>query len=248
MKKWQIIVIVVVVVAVGLVAGGSALYKYYIVPKYLEPVLTKVSESLQQDEIIDELYEEALRLYEEGYIEDDTYSNFIRSYNKHYNTGSEEAARAVLDAKNDEDDYMPESSAVTARYASKKVGIEIVQQTESDNLGKSQMTYSGERTSDRVKAEDLVAAEKLLSKEEQEAEATETPDIVESAYQKLKANMTGDEYGIFVTIMRKLDIGTLQTYINDKEGLKEYLHSNLTDEEYKNIVNLGYKYAYLFIE
>ena len=62
--------------------------------------------------------------------------------------------------------------------------------------------------------------------------------------------MTASEFTSFVTIMAKLDINTIHSFSEtaDKQGLKDYLHSRLNNNEYKTIVNLGYKYAYLFME
>ena len=85
-------------------------------------------------------------------------------------------------------------------------------------------------------------------KEDTEDKSTPTPDVVKSAYDKLRTNMTADEFSSFTSIMKKLDIDTLKTYLSDKAGLKQYLHASLTDEEYSKIVNLGYKYVSIFID
>ena len=146
---------------------------------------------------------------------------------------------------------------MAGRYASKRVGVEMIQVADDEeDTGSSQTRYSTERTSDRVKAEDLVEAKKVLSSEEDEVidgvtdEADSADDVVDTktAYQKLKDNMTADEFTTFAQIMQKMDVNTLMSLANDKEGLKEYMHSKLTDEQYKSIVNLGYKYAYVFLE
>ena len=251
MKKWKVIVISVAAVAAVLAVGGSLFYNYYIVPKYINPLVDRVSTYLKDDKVIEELYDEAERLHEDGVIEDDTYSDFMRAYKKH-ESNNEESAKEVLEAA-DEEDYEEEENAdssVTARYASNKVGVEIIKTNDGSSTGKSNMTYSSERTSDRVKAEDVVEAEKVLDNTEEPVvdENDSVDKQVESGYEILKNNMSSDEYSAFVSIMRKLDIDTLMSYASDKEQLKAYLHSRLTDEEYSNIVNLGYKYAYLFMQ
>lgn len=251
MKKWKIIVISVLAVAAVLAVGGSLFYNYYIVPKYINPVVDRVSTYLKDDKVLEELYDEAERLHEDGVIEDDTYSDFIRAYKKH-ESNNEESAKEILEAA-DEENFEEEENAdssVTARYASNKVGVEIIKTNDGSNTGKSNMTYSSERTSDRVKAEDVVEAEKVLDNTEEPVvdENDSIDEQVESGYEILKKNMSSDEYSAFVSIMRKLDIDTLMKYASDKEQLKAYMHSCLTDEEYSNIVNLGYKYAYLFMQ
>ena len=54
MKKWQIIIISVVCAVAALIIGGVSFYRYYIVPKYLEPVVNKVSEYLSDDEVLED--------------------------------------------------------------------------------------------------------------------------------------------------------------------------------------------------
>ena len=245
MKKWQIAAISAAAVVVALIVGGSFIYKYYIIPKYIEPVVNKVSEYLQDDDVIETMYDQAVKLHDEGVMDDEVYNKFINAYKSRY-TDEETEARQVLREKETQDERINrESSTLSAKYASNKVGVEMVQTNDGESLGGATRRYSSERTSDRIKAEDVVEAQKIVTETEK---PTEEPDMVKSAYAKLKENMTSDEYADFVAIMRKLDIETLKTYINDKEGLKEYLHSNLNDDEYKRIVNLGYKYVNLFIE
>lgn len=253
MKKWQIITISAVALAVALVVGGTSFYKYYIVPKYLEPVVDRVSEYFNEEDVIEDLYSQAERLHEDGILDDETYVDFIQAYKKH-NINSEEIAKSILEERDSEDTSGADdgNSSVSTRYASNKIGVEIIQTNDDENSGKASTRYSSERTSDRVKAEDIVAAEKVIS--EEEGITTEAPaeTEVQTAYSKLKNNMTSDEFSLFVSIMNKLDISALNSYVSgstiDKAGLKEYLHSRLSDSEYSQIINLGYKYAYVFID
>ena len=50
--------------------------------------------------------------------------------------------------------------------------------------------------------------------------------------------------------MRKLDYNDLKTYYTsaDLAGLKEYLHSRLSDDEYSETAELYSKYIVLFME
>lgn len=252
MKRWHIVVIVSVLAAAALAAGGTFFYRYYIVPKYLAPAVEKVSSYLKDEDVLEELYDQAERLHEDGVIEDDTYSNFIRAYRKRMNN-NEEAAREILESAGESaDDEEIADSSVTTRYASNRVGVEIIQTNEGGG-GKSKTSYSSERTSDRIKAEDVVEAERVI----EEANATPEPageddggtvDTIDEAYNTLRENMTSEEFSAFVSIMGKLDVDTLIANASDKEDLKAYMHEQLTDGEYNRIVDLGYKYAYLFME
>lgn len=245
MKKWHIAAIASLLTIAVLVISGVLIYRYYIIPRYIEPIVEEIGEYVKQDRILDELYEEAAGLYKDGVIEDTTYSNFVRAYNK-FKRDDVEYAKQVLEDHEAEDTLDTKKNSLSTKYASYKVGVETIQVNDGDENGKADVQYSDERTSDRIKAEDVVEAEKII--EESENEPTPTPDIVKSAYEKLRANMTSEEFSTFTTIMKRLDIEEMKMYLADKEELKAYLHKNLTDEEYSSIVNLGYKYVYVFIE
>ncbi len=245
MKKWHIILLSSILVVAALGLCGVLVYKYYLTPKYIKPIVEEIGAVIRQEEVLDELYEEAVVLYDEGVIEDVTYSNFVRAYNK-FKRDDVEYANEVLESHENEDTLDTLKNSRSTKYASYKVGVETIQVNDTGENGKADVNYSDERTSDRIKAEDVVEAERII--EESENEPTPTPDVVKSAYEKLRANMTTEEFSTFTTIMKKLELSELKKYISDKEGLKAYLHEKLTDEEYASIVNLGYKYVYVFID
>lgn len=249
MKKWQIIAVVCICIAGAIVGGGKLLYEFYLVPKYIEPIANKVEEYINDSDVIDELYQNAERLYEDGYIEDDTYAEFIRKYSKREIQDTEVAKEIMseVEKNNNESSKSNDSSSVTARYASKRIGVETIQVADDEATGSSKNRYSIERSSERIKSEDIVEAEKVLDDDKSTEEPKEDSDV-KTAYQKLKDNMTADEFTAFAEIMRNMDINTLMSLANDKKELKEYMHSKLTDDQYKTIVNLGYKYAYVFLE
>ena len=245
MKKWHVAAISAILAIAVLVISGVLIYKYYLTPKYIEPIIEEISDYIKQERVLDKLYEEAMELHENGVIEDVTYSNFVRAYHK-FKRDDVEYAKQVLKDHEGEDTLDTKKNSLSTKYASYKVGVETIQVNDGDENGKADVQYSDERTSDRVKAEDVVEAEKII--EEAENGSTPTPDIVKSAYDKLRFNMKSEEFSLFTTIMKKLDIEEMKEYISDKEGMKAYLHSRLTDEEYSSIVNLGYKYMYVFID
>lgn len=250
MKKWQIGLIIAFAGILLVVFVGIMTYRFFVLPRYVEPMIEEISEYIKNDDVLDDIYEQAIALHDEGVMDDETYSNFIRMY-EIYTRDDEEYARGILDAKEMEMGLESEknnNNSVSARYASRKVGTEMIKEKDGSG-GKADVRYSDERNSNRIQAEDVVEAEKILEEVEasETEEATQTPDIVQSAYDKLRVNMSTSEFQTFVKIMSKLDIDTLKTYMNDKEGLKYYLHRNLSDDEYKSAVNLGYKYIYLFL-
>lgn len=247
MKKWHIVLIASFLSVALIVVCGIMVYKYYILPRYIEPIVEEIGEYIKQDEVLDKLYDEAVILHDEGIIEDETYSRFVRAYNNH-KRDDVEYAQNVLEAHEAQDTLDSQNDSISTKYASYKVGVETIRINDTNENGKADVRYSDERTSDRIKAEDVVEAEKIIEEAENNEETTATPDVVKSAYEKLRANMTAEEFSYFTKIMRKLDVDTLKTFLSDKEGLKAYLHENLTDDEYARSVNLGYKYIYIFIE
>ncbi len=248
MKKWHIITAISVVLAVVIIAIGSLIYRYFILPGFIQPVVEDISDYLKDEAVITALYDEAVELHDEGVMDDLTYTAFLRSYSEHFRNDREYAER-ILAEKKQNTNPVNEETALKTKYASNKVGIEIIKVNDGEGSGNADVNYSDKRNSDRVKAEDYVKAEQIIKEEEESTEEpAQTPDIVLSAYEKLKDRMTASDFAAFTKIMAKLDVNTLKGYITDKEGLKGYLHSKLSDEEYKSIVNLGYKYVHVFFE
>ncbi len=258
MRKWQIMVFVAILSVTAVGAMSVLLYKYYFVPRYMEPIVQDISDYVNREAVVEQLYSEARKLHDGGVLDDDIYARFMRAYNE-YQRDDVAYAQRVLDEYNTEEEADSTETTKSTKYASYKVGVEIIKvNDEGRKTGKSDVDYSDERTSERIKSEDIIEAERIIEEAEAEEKAeaergpdatpTPTPDIVSSAYEKLRVNMTSDEFTTFSRIMRKLDIGLLKTYMSDKEGLKAYLHQQLTDDEYRQCVNLGYKYIYLFLE
>ena len=247
MKKWHIITAISVVLVLIVLVIGSMLYKFFVLPRFIEPVVEDISDYLKDENVITALYNEAVELHDEGVMDDMTYTAFLRSYSEYFRNDREYAER-ILAEKKQNSNPINEETAIKTKYASNKVGIEIIKVNDGDGSGNADINYSDKRNSDRIKAEDYVKAEQIIKEEESTEEPTQTPDIVMSAYEKLKDRMTAVDFAEFTKIMAKLDVNTLKGYITDKEGLKGYLHSKLSDEEYKSIVNLGYKYVHVFFE
>ena len=256
MKKWQIITGISAAAVILLSVAGYGFYRFYAVPHYISPIAEKIGKYLSDDKVLAELYENADQLHDEGVLSDSVYTKFITEYEKHTRNDLE-YARSILDrTESDNNNSAGSSTSLSAKYASHKVGIEIIQTNDEDTGGKSDLTYSDTRTSKRVNAEDLLEAEKIIDESQNEsknasAAATEEPELTEeSAYKILKENMSGDEYSLFTALMMKLDTKLLENYYNndDREALRDYLLSKLNIDEYNNLKSLAYKYAYLFMK
>lgn len=247
MKKWHILTGVGLIVVTIVIVVVSLVYNYFLLPKYIAPVVEDVSTYVTREDVLNRLYNEAVRLHEDGTMDDITYTTFLRAYSEHFRD-DEAYAHRILQEREEYTNPINEETALKTKYASHKVGIEIIKVNDGEGSGKVDTKYSDERNSNRVKAEDYVEAESIIEKSNSTETPTDEPDIVKSAYDKLKSRMTAKDFSRFTKIMAKLDVNTLKTFISDKEGLKAYLHSKLSDEEYKEAVNLGYKYVYVFLE
>ena len=250
MKKWQIITSISIVAVIILTVLGFVFYRFYMVPRYLNPLAEKFSEYVRDDRVLDSLYADADRLHDEGVLTDSVYTKFIAAYNKRNNLDLEHA-RDLLAGNESEDtsDSSITRSSLSAKYASHKVSLETIQANDENSGGKSGETYSSSRTSERTRAEDRLEAERIIDEANSAAEATEQPELTEElAYKTLKENMTSSEYSTLVSIIGSLDRNMLKGFFNsrDKNGLNDYLLSNLSDSDYRTIVNLIYKYADLF--
>ena len=246
MKKWHIILLSSVLVVAVLGVCGVLIYRYYITPKFISPIVDEIADVIKKEEVIDGLYEEAVELHEEGVIEDSTYANFVRAYNE-FKRDDLQYAQEVLDAYENEMSLDAKDDSKSTKYASYKVGVKTIQVNDVNAKGKADVKYSDARASNRIKAEDVVEAERIIEEAETKEEDP-MKDKISSAYEKLRVHMTTDEFLEFTNIMKKLEIDKLKAYVSNKEGLKAYLHEKLTDDEYKSIVNMGYKYIHLFIE
>ncbi len=248
MKKWHIIAGISALLVIVLVVAGSLVYKYYLVPKYLEPVVEEFSETMKSDDMLAEIYSVVSDFHDEGVISDDTYSTFMSAYNKR-TRDDEEFAREILAEEDENNTSSSDSNSLSARYASNKVGVELIQTEDESGKGKAASRYSTDRNSERTKSEDLLDARKIVDSTDEPAE-TEVPQDIQSAYDKLREHMTSSEYSTFLKIMRKLDYNDLKTYYTsaDLAGLKEYLHSRLSDDEYSETAELYSKYIVLFME
>ena len=253
MKRWHIIAGSVVLFIALVAAVLSLVFRYVIVPNYVQPFAAQASDKLKDDAFLDSLYNQATKLHNDGTLKDDVYSSFIAAYNRH---NRQKEGSGAVGLGNEYTDGFTESASNTKRasYASTRVGIDLIQINDSEETGKSNSSYSAERNSNRTKAEDIVEAEKvragLVNPDSTEA-PTDSPEELEAkAIQKLMDNMSAAEAAKFRAIMQKLDMDVLRSHSDghDLDGLREYLHSNLTDAEYRDLVNLGYKYMNLFIE
>ena len=156
MKKWHKILIICGAAAAALILVGFMVFRYFIEPGIAKPIINQAAEMINREEVIEQLYNNAVKEHSDGNLNDDIYTKFISAYNKH-KRNDEQFAREVLESEDEYvyDDNEVETSSLSAKYASHKVGVEIINTNDGETNGKSASTYSAERNSERTKAEEL---------------------------------------------------------------------------------------------
>lgn len=247
MKKWQIISIAVAAVIALLVSGGALIYKYYVVPKFMEPLAEKITDLFASDDVVDELYDVATEMHDNGTLDDDTYSSFVKKYKSRKKAMSDDDfLRMALEGKA-QDGEIVKDGEFTARYAANRVGVQMIQTDDGTAEGKADTRYSTERTSDRLKAEDIIAAEKMLADDEALADAEE--EERNKKIERILNRMTGEDRPIAMRLMSKVDLDyALQLYYSDYRELKEYLKSCLNEDEINELKVLAVKYSSIAME
>lgn len=66
MKKIKIILVAVITAVIILAAAGVGIYKFYLVPNYIEPALVKVTEVMEDDEFSTDYKADKKALYDQG--------------------------------------------------------------------------------------------------------------------------------------------------------------------------------------
>lgn len=233
--------------------GGFCLYKYYIVPKHIEPMLELASEALKDGNTQLDLAEFADELVEDGIISKSIAKNYIRNINK-YNISqskptegdnqldsilTEEDIKKHIDEKGEE----PSNESMVIAYSrNSNLGIETIRSdADVNNIDPSGYHSYSDKQSQIAEnqAEIFLPQEEVLPNEKPQ-----------SLYQKITKAMSADEKSIFFNVMRKVSVAELRTLYNsgDKEGIKEHLSSRLDSSTYKKAVSIFYKYAELLYE
>ena len=58
MKKWKVVVLTSILTVVIIGLSAVLVYNYYIVPKYVEPIVQEIGAYVNKEDTLDKLYEE----------------------------------------------------------------------------------------------------------------------------------------------------------------------------------------------
>ncbi len=250
MKLWKKILIIIAAVLVVLSAVGACVYKFYIVPKYIEPALEFVSTALMNSEYQDALSDLANELVEDGILDEYTAKTYLRKSRKYTSVGRNEIgnskkdkldSESLEDIMNDDTDENRREENVFAGTSRTKIRIEVVK-SDADYPNEEYSgyhTYSEKQDTINKNKEDDYANTDVIEF------TTDNTNTNQGLYNKIFSAMKPHERTVFLSVISQVDVTELISLYNmgDKAGVKEHLRSHLSDEQYKNAVDIFYKYS-----
>lgn len=273
MRLWKKILVLVAAALAILGVGGISVYKFIVVPKYIEPVLITASSALRNADVQDAITEIAEDLADRGIINEATLKNYMRQARKY--TSAEKSSNAVYSSKinmmNEEKPLADESSVgerintgnsndttLTAQTSRSSLGVNTVRSSEdAEGYARVNETYSNKFNTDH--SDDVNADEEpeMLTLDQQTSEelSPEAKEAISSSranslYNKIINAMSMHERTVFFSVIGKADTDKLMSlYKNsDRSGAKEYLQSILSSDEYAEAVDIFFRYAPLLLE
>ena len=235
-------IIIVLAVAVPLI------YKFVIVPKYIEPILVKVSTIMKDEDLQETMADIAADLTDSGVIDENTFKKYINSTSRY-------TKRPEASHKNNSKSPSGDSTDVTRNVISgSRSSLGMVSVNPIDDY--SDTARVNEKYSQKFSSSNddklFIEGEK---REEQSTEDFVLNDAVSNSkeselYNKIIKAMTIHERAVFFSVMSKADADKLIELYNasDKAAAKEYLHSVLDSGEYNEAVEIFFKYAPLLLE
>ncbi len=254
MEMWKKILIVVA--SVLLVFSGIAVgvYNFYIVPKYIEPALEFVSSALMDSEYQDLLSELASDLMDEGILDQYTAKTYLRKSRKYTSAGKNNASSNknsfddidIDDILNEDEDSKKKDDNLLIGTKRTSIGIEMIRSDKDypDAEPSGYHSYSEKQDIIDQNKEDDVAFD--------DSENIENDEIVfdkdnsgNGLYSKIFKAMKQHERATFLSVISQIDLTEIISLYNmgDKTGIKQHLQSRLSEEQYKEALDIFYRYA-----
>ena len=273
MRLWKKILVLVAAAVTILVIGGIAVYKFIVVPKYIEPVLITASSALRNADVQDAITEIAEDLADRGIINEATLKNYMRQARKY--TSAEKSSTSVYSSRtnmfNEDKPLVDENSVgqrintgndndttLTAQTSRSSLGVNTVRSSEdSDGYARINETYSNKFNTDHSDDVNTDEEPEMLTLDQQASEelSPKAKEAISSSranslYNKIINAMSMHERTVFFSVIGKADTDKLMSlYKNsDRSGAKEYLQSILSSDEYAEAVDIFFRYAPLLLE
>ncbi len=255
MKQWKKILVIVAAALVVLSAITASVYNLYIVPKYIEPALEFVSSALMNSEYQDILSELANRLVDEGILDQYTAKTYLRKSRKYTSEGKRETARSnkddftnidIDDILNEDEDSIKKDDNIVIGTTRTNIGIEMIRSDNDypDAEPSSYHSYSEKQSEINQNKENDVVIDNSENNSE-DVLTFEKDNAGNGLYSKIFKAMNQHERSTFLSVVSKIDITEVISLYNmgDRIGIKEHLQSRLSEEQYKEAIDIFYKYA-----
>ena len=217
MKRWKIILISVILALLLLGGGGICVYRFFIVPRYLEPLLQTAVTILESEEVQKEISSLVKDFSDQGLLDEELLKQYLSLYEK-------KNKDTVPDTSN-------EPSPKTNTPSENSVGAKNIKVQENDSG--TRYSYSNNTPSTNLITPEESKTSGLVSK---------------SLYQRIKENVAPEDLNRGYQLAAKFNISKVQSLMSNREELKKYVRSVLTDSEYSEVVAFYIKYSYLLEE
>lgn len=218
LKRWKLVLAAVISAIIIIAAGAFAVFHFYVVPRYIEPVLETLSGILNDEEVQEEISEAAKELSEKGLIDSKLVDDYINSIKKPENTNEDSE---IENSNINDDSYYDEENSVGAKNIKVQDGEE-----KKYGYGNSSNSSKESHQADRDVSDLLSESEKNL-------------------YDRIKSEVDAKDLSRAYELLDKIDMSHVRSLLSDRAALKEYITSVLSEEEYSEAMELYLKYAYL---
>ena len=243
MKKIKIILVAVITAVIILAAAGVGIYKFYLVPNYIEPALVKVTEVMEDDEFSTGITKQIKRLYDQGKLTGAQIEEYLAKHSSELKSdNAEEDISLQNENEEDSEAFAQDENGVEQQNendVNSQLGIESVKiKDENDESSNdSRIHYYKDDDSNNNSSSESSASDKTVSKSELRTMSSD------ELYEKAKSIMSASDFSRAMAIKNKIDISTAVSMKNQgMDALNSYLQSALTENEYLDALDLYVKY------
>ena len=199
MKKWKIVLIIIVSVIVLSAGAAFSVYHFYVVPKYIEPMLETAAHILNDDSVKDEISQIAEELRQKGLLDDELVSEFVAE-----NAAAQATPEPTPDAEQPAEPQNTETTETTGRKYSYGKKNNTTQAEAEKTTPKPSVDTSNlyERVKSQVEAEDLKRGYEFLGKLDMSKIRSLASDRAELK-KYIKNTLTEDEYAELIGLYIK---------------------------------------------
>lgn len=261
MRLWKKILVIVVVVAAIFIVGGISIYKFVIIPKYIEPVLISASSALRDADVQDVMMTMAQDLADKGVIDKNTLRNYMNQARK-YTVKEQTAGTADGEAEDDEIEVdarintsKTDETTTSVKSQTSSLGVKSIKTIEDEIPDEDvavNQSYSEKFNTDNYSssASGSGSMGDIIDFAGEDVDAPMSSSRANSLYNKIINAMSAHERSVFFSVIGKADTGKLMSLYQsgNKSEAAEYLQGILGSGEYEEAVSIFYKYAPLLME